>query len=119
MLFKVCQIIWSKWKIKKDLLTYGRIFRFPIGSIDQLEDALRRVQDQNEVPYENRIAIQYKTTTRPFSILANNVFIVAIAGFILYQRAKKGSVGMGMGPQGPPPPGGKGVKGMITSSILF
>jgi len=90
-------------------------FRFPIGSIDQLEDSLRRVQDANEVPYENRIAIQYKTTTQPFSIVTNNIFFVLIGGWLLYGRAKRGvnPMGGGMGVQmgGGAKPTGKGKKG--------
>jgi len=91
------------------------LMKFPIGSIDQLEDSLRRVQDANEVPYENRIAIQYKTTTQPFSIVTNNIFFVLIGGWLLYGRAKRGvnPMGGGMGVQmgGGAKPTGKGKKG--------
>lgn len=89
------------------------MFKFPIGSIDQLEDALRRVQDANEIPYENRIAIQYKTTTRPFTILLNNIFFLLIAGYFLFTRAKRGTNPMSgpMGMQSSRPAAGKGKPG--------
>jgi AFG3 family protein len=86
------------------------IFRFPIGSVDQLETQMRVIQSDNEIPYENRVSVNYVTTAKPFSVIANNIFPVMILAYFITKRAKDGQ-GFGMGGAMPPQSGGKAVKG--------
>jgi len=88
----------------------NEFIRFPIGSVDQLETQMRVIQSDNEIPYENRVSVNYVTTAKPFSVIANNIFPVMILAYFITKRAKDGQ-GFGMGGAMPPQTGGKAVKG--------
>ena len=85
---------------------------FPIGSIDQVEESIRAIQDKNDVPFENRCQIIYQTTFEPWKTVANNFFLIGFALFLLYSRARgKGGFGASFGPPGAAPRGGAPAKG--------
>merc|ERR1719209_1338191 len=64
---------------------------FDIGSIDHLEDAIRRIQDKNDINLENRLMIRYETATRPWTTVANNIFPIGLLLFFLYRQARGGA----------------------------
>lgn len=94
---------------------------FPIGSIDQVEESIRAIQDKNDVPFENRCQIVYQTTFEPWKSATNNVLLVGLALFLLFNRAKgKGGLGAfgppGAASRGPPAKGKKGRKSNQSSN---
>jgi len=64
---------------------------FDIGSIDHLEDAIRRIQDKNDINLENRLMIRYESALRPWSAITNNIFPIGLLLFFLYRQARGGA----------------------------
>lgn len=64
---------------------------FDIGSIDHLEDAIRRIQDKNDINLENRIMIRYESALRPWTAITNNIFPIGLLLFFLYRQARGGA----------------------------
>lgn len=64
---------------------------FQIGSIDQLEDSIRRIEEKNDIDIDKRIVINYTTAMRPWSVITNNMFMLGLLGYFLFRQAKGGS----------------------------
>ena len=68
---------------------------FPIGSIDQVEESIRQIQDKNDVPFERRCQITYENQFKPWEKITSNIIFVGIMGYILFRNAKRGLNMMG------------------------
>ena len=91
---------------------------FPIGSIDQVEESIRQIQDKNDVPFERRCQITYENQFRPMDKIASNAIFFGIMGFILYRSARRGVNFMGTPTGGGG--GGAATKGKgFFHSVLF
>merc|ERR1712106_330417 len=95
----------------------GMVKSFPIGSIDQVEESIRQIQDKNDVPFERRCQITYENRFMPWKKITSNGIMVAIIGYFLWRSARGGAGAFRMGGVqgggggGAPAKGKKGKKG--------
>merc|ERR1719394_1225073 len=59
--------------------------------MDHLEDAIRRIQDKNDINLENRIMIRYESALRPWTAITNNIFPIGLLLFFLDRQARGGA----------------------------